>query len=401
MTLTSSIFGFFGGGFALGFILSALFIDVFTLFIFLFISKPKYKPLPSDQGLTIIIPAYNEEKNISKVIASAFNQTRPPKRVYVVDDNSKDNTAQVCMQLRKTYPNLHVFKNKENKGKAYNVSNVLHTQKIDDFVIVLDADTFLSPTYLEEITKPFSNKRTVIVTGFSSPVKLPNLMGRLIYHGATFQYQFFLFRKKAQSYRNAISVITGDSAAYRTSFLKSVGGLPQGTQTEDMDVTWIALEKGYRVVFQPRAHAKSIDAGTFKGHWKQITRWYAGGYQCLVRHGSRVHKAPRLLYTTLIPTFLDATLYSVTFISAFVMLFFVPSFSLGFYLGDLFFTLIAIAYVDWRRIIYLPNIYFLKFVWSAAWLHITVKTLYEVIFLGKTNWSGKWNRDSFYAKTKK
>lgn len=381
--------------------LTLMFVGFFRIFKIIF-NRPKreFLPLSKATGISIIIPAYNEEKNIKEVIESSFNQTIPPKKVIVIDDNSKDKTLGICIKLKKKYKNLYVVSQKENKGKAYNITYVLKKFSLGEIVIIQDADTFLSPTYIEEIIKPFMNRRVVIATGFSLPLKQKNFFGKIIYNGSIFPYKFFSFRKEAQSLRNSISVVTGDSAAYRTSFLKEVGGLPQGTQTEDMDISWMALEKGYRVYYQKKALANSKDASTLTGHWKQITRWYSGGFQNIFKHNKKLFKAKPLLFTTIFPIFFDSTVYSFSFLLALFVIPFYPLFSLGFFSADFIFTLIAILIFDYKIIIHLFEIYVIKIIWSCAWIYSGTKTTLQFIF-GKRYWGGTWNRDSFYIKDKK
>jgi peptidoglycan-N-acetylglucosamine deacetylase len=390
-----------------GILISSIFIDVLTLIIVLpykgiksiFIPPKKIDPKLREKysKVAIIIPAYNEEKNIARTIHTAYSQTIPPKRVIVVDDKSTDNTNKIVKSLQKQYPKLKLIKRKVNSGKASNIRYALIRVK-EPITLIQDSDTFLARNYIEEITKPFTNNRVVIATGMSLPVEHKNFFGKIIYHGSSFQYKFFCFRKQAQSYRNAISVVTGDSAAYRTSYLKAKGGLPEGTQTEDMDLTWQALIDGYRIVFQHKAQVRSKDAETFKGHWFQMARWYGGGFQCIAKHNKNLNKAKPLLYTTLAPVYVDSFLYAEAFLLMPLLIFFIPLFVLGFYLADLLFTVLAILIVDAKSIFHLPEVYIIKFVWASVWLFAGIKTIGEVAG-GKREWTGRWSRDDFYKKS--
>jgi len=392
----------------LGIIYSSIVIDILTLsavFIWklpkrIFLGKKAMKHLKRvNYGVSIIIPAYNEEENIYNVIASAFNQTLPPKQVIVVDDNSTDNTLRECLMAKKHFKNLKIISQKKNKGKAYNITLALRRLDLEEITIILDADTFLSRNYIEEIVKPFVDEKVVITTGTSFPLNQGGFWGKIIFRGSIFSYRFFCFRKRAQSYRNAISVVTGDSAAYRTSLLKELGGLPQGTQTEDMDVTWLALEEGYKIVYQEKALARSKDAATLKGHWKQITRWFAGGFQCLLRHNFKLFKAKSLTFTTLIPSVVDSFGYSISLLSMIGIFFIYPPIAIAFFVTDLIFTILAILYLDWKGIIYIPQIYVIKIIWSLAFLYAALKTILQFIG-GKRAWGGTWDRSSFYRKKK-
>lgn len=398
---------------AAGIFISSVFIDVVT-YIFMKLTKGLYFMLALigffpkenlfytsqfDPAVSIIIPAYNEETYVERTINSAFVQSQKPEKVIVIDDCSTDKTPTICKKLQNKYKNLILISQKQNKGKSYNVSHVLKNQELSEITIVLDADTYITENYIKEITKPFTNKRVVISTGMSLPVKPKNFFGKIIYNGATFQYLFFCFRKQAHSFRNAIAVISGDSSAYRTSFLKELGGFPQGTQTEDMDITWVALEKKYKVVFQKKALARSNDPSTLKGHWKQITRWYSGAVQCFYKHRSKLLKAKPLLFTTIIPIYFDSIIYAPVFLAMLIIAFFYPTIALIFYTADFIFTLIAILYLNWKWIFKLPEIYIIKFIWSAAWIFAILKTTIQFI-IGKKSWEGTWKRDDFYTKKK-
>jgi len=389
-----------------GVLFSSLFIDVITLIIvgikrnlgkiFLIRRKKIIKKIKPPK-ISVIIPAFNEERYVMRAINSLFNQTLLPERVIVVDDCSTDKTLEICKKAKKKYKNLTIVIKKQNKGKAHSIKYVIEKFKLSEITIVLDGDTFLSKDYLKEIIKPFINKRVVISTGVSLPLKARNLSGRIIYHGAVFQYLFFCFRKKAHSLRNSIAVITGDSSAYRTSFLKEIGGFPQGTVTEDIDITWIALERGYRVSFQEKAQARCNDPSNFKGHASQVIRWYSGSIQCLFRHGRNLFKAKPLLFTTIIPIMFDSFVYAPAFLIAAFLFPVFPIFSILFFTADFIFTLCAILFLNWRWVRRLPEIYIIKFLWAIIWIAALFKTTFEYL-VGKRYWGGTWKKEEFHAR---
>lgn len=53
--------------------------------------------------VSIIIPAFNEGKNINKILTSALNQTYDNFEVIVVDDGSQDNTGKICEKYKKIF----------------------------------------------------------------------------------------------------------------------------------------------------------------------------------------------------------------------------------------------------------------------------------------------------------
>jgi dolichol-phosphate mannosyltransferase len=59
--------------------------------------------------LSVVIPAYNEEESIEETVSAielALNEKNIEHELFVVDDNSKDNTANVLKNLSNQYPSL-------------------------------------------------------------------------------------------------------------------------------------------------------------------------------------------------------------------------------------------------------------------------------------------------------
>ncbi len=97
--------------------------------------------------LSIVIPAYNEEESITETIdqiEEAFSKVNIDHEIYVVNDNSKDNTLQVLEQLAKKYPTLTYETNQGPNGFGYAVRYGLERFS-GDCVAVMMADLSDSP----------------------------------------------------------------------------------------------------------------------------------------------------------------------------------------------------------------------------------------------------------------
>ena len=98
----------------------------------------------------IIIPTFNERKNISELIKKIFSIV-PLIRVLVVDDNSPDGTSEEVKALQKSFPNLSLLwrAKKEGLGPAYVAAfeKVLKEKDIRS-VIMMDADFSHHPKYI-------------------------------------------------------------------------------------------------------------------------------------------------------------------------------------------------------------------------------------------------------------
>jgi len=72
--------------------------------------------------LSVIIPAYNEEKRLPKTLVEIdkyLKQQDYDYEILVVNDGSKDNTAKVVEELKPQIANLKLINNKVNHGKGY------------------------------------------------------------------------------------------------------------------------------------------------------------------------------------------------------------------------------------------------------------------------------------------
>jgi len=116
--------------------------------------------------LSIIVPTYNESRNIEELLTRIFTALKPnytPYEVLVVDDNSPDGTAQIAEALKSKF-DLRVVKRPRKIGLA---SAVLNGVKLatGDIICVMDADLSHPPEAIPEMYKAISTGDIDIVIG--------------------------------------------------------------------------------------------------------------------------------------------------------------------------------------------------------------------------------------------
>jgi len=117
-----------------------------------FNNKDLTKSTKKDCYVSIVIPAYNEEKRLDitlKKVIAYFSKKEYEIEIIVVDDGSKDATGEVVLKYIATYPNLRLIRNEKNKGKGYSVRKGA-INSCGKFVFFSDADL---STPIEEIVK--------------------------------------------------------------------------------------------------------------------------------------------------------------------------------------------------------------------------------------------------------
>ena len=112
--------------------------------------------------LTIIIPCYNEEKTIKKIIQKVLKQEYIKKQIIVVDDKSSDDSIKKIL-LFKNKINKIIFHNK-NKGKGACIRSAQMYVK-GDIVIIQDADLEYDPQDYKKLIEPIIKGKNKVVYG--------------------------------------------------------------------------------------------------------------------------------------------------------------------------------------------------------------------------------------------
>jgi len=113
--------------------------------------------------LSIIIPVYNEEKTILKIL-DKIDRVRLPvkKEIIIIDDFSTDKTKKILKDIKEK--NKKIFYHKKNLGKGCAVKTGLNHAK-GNIVIIQDADLEYDPGDYEKIITPIINKKARVVYG--------------------------------------------------------------------------------------------------------------------------------------------------------------------------------------------------------------------------------------------
>jgi glycosyltransferase involved in cell wall biosynthesis len=116
--------------------------------------------------ISVIIPAYNEEHNISRALNSLIAQTLDKSffEVIVVDDNSTDKTVEIVEKsLKKSNINHKLLKNEDRRGLSYSRNAGLKGAR-GKYILFLDGDDFISEYYLERMLKEMNSKNVDLVS---------------------------------------------------------------------------------------------------------------------------------------------------------------------------------------------------------------------------------------------
>ena len=117
-------------------------------------------------GLSIVIPVYNEYKNLSFLVNEIFRFVRVDKfEIIIVDDNSKDGSHEILRKLKKRFKNFRFFIRKK-KPRDLSRSCVFGFKKAKfEFVMVMDGDLQHDPKDINKLYKKIVKDNCDIVVG--------------------------------------------------------------------------------------------------------------------------------------------------------------------------------------------------------------------------------------------
>ncbi len=121
-----------------------------------------------ENKLSILIPAYNEEKTIAAVLAKVAERTYPgwEKEIIVIDDGSRDS-SKLKVQSAKSQlkiKNLKLIIHDENRGKGAAIRTGVKTAS-GDAIIVQDADLEYDPADIQLLLDALGNRKDLVVYG--------------------------------------------------------------------------------------------------------------------------------------------------------------------------------------------------------------------------------------------
>jgi len=356
---------------------AALSLYFMFLFLILYLSErkklrklPKIKKFPS---VSIIIPAHNEEKIISKTIRNLKKLEYPRKiEIIVVDDGSTDRTAEIARR-----EGVKVIRKKQG-GKASALNEGIREAK-GEIVVCIDADSFPSKDSLLKAVPFFSDPRVAAVT---TSVYVKNT-SKLIERMQAFEYATIVWSRKLLEFMDSVYVTPGAMSLYRRDVLLKVGGFDEQNMTEDIEIAWRLLANGYLIKMSLDSEVYTLVPNTFKKWWKQRIRWNIGGMQTTLKYfHTFLKKDFRSLGMFILPFFSFSYILSLLGFSVFLYVLFNSLYSF------LFVTVGSYAYgthpsFNFVDFFILPNVFFifgtLIFVVSIIWMQISLKQTKKLV----------------------
>jgi cellulose synthase/poly-beta-1,6-N-acetylglucosamine synthase-like glycosyltransferase len=224
---------------------------------------------------SIVIPAFNEEANLARVLPLVKAQVGPADEVLVVDNASFDQTSSVA----RSFDAEVVLELNRGRGRARN-AGLKHAR--GEYIVFLDADCSPRPGWLQHLLEPFADRTVGCVGGeiINAQVDTP-LAKYLAAKGhlsqrVTLGHPFLPFAQ------------TGN-VAFRRSVIEAIGAFDDRmVEGEDADLCWrMQLQTDYRLAFAERAVVYHLEVLSPKLFLRQKRRHAYGAVLLYKKYRSR------------------------------------------------------------------------------------------------------------------
>lgn len=302
------------------------FINLYGLYFFItgmmYFKKKKSEQIKNKKKnhFTILLPARNEENVISNLIDSLKKQDYNNYDIYVVLNNSTDNTLDV---VKKLGINIIECKNKITcKGDALKEAFEVLKNKKTDAYIIFDSDNIVSSKFLTEMNKTMNNGYDV-VQGFRDIKNTQNWLSNS--YGIYF-YIENMFYNEARNNIGKTAALSGTGFAVKKEVIEKIG-YDVKTLTEDVEFTTFCILNDIKIGYAKKAIFFDEHPSELNVSYKQRKRWSKGAFQCLNLYFKEliikfsktkniscldmilVHFAPFLQLISLIPIVLTPIIY--------------------------------------------------------------------------------------------
>jgi cellulose synthase/poly-beta-1,6-N-acetylglucosamine synthase-like glycosyltransferase len=254
---------------------------------------------PSQLSVSFLIPAYNEERFVGRLIESidraAGKYDSGKVEIILVNDGSTDNTEKIVADAMR---NLKYARGKfftiPNSGKGFALDYGLK-QTSGDVIFRTDADSMIDENALIPMMGHFRDPQVGSVCGWVYPFVdgkgIWQKTQRLICaHG--------MYIRRAQEIFDSVLIQPGSSTAFRRDALSKVGGWIDNIFGEDGEIGNRIARYGYRCVYEPRSIVYSEFPETLMALLQQRARWGVAFYHSRGRNWrlAREVRAPRSLF---------------------------------------------------------------------------------------------------------
>ena len=227
--------------------------------------------------LSVLIPVYNEEKTVSEIITRVLALGPVVKEVVVVDDGSKDRTAEVVRARAEAEPKVRFHQSPQNQGKTAAIKQALE-MATGDIIIIQDADLEYDPAEIPEVIDPILRGVADVVFGSRFLVRKA---ARVLYFYHYLANTGLTFLSNVLTNRN-MSDIETCYKAFRSEVIKPLVLTSKGFGME-VEITALVCKTHARTYEVPISYyGRAYEEGKKIGFMDGVAAlWYIGYYNLI------------------------------------------------------------------------------------------------------------------------
>ncbi|OBR64746.1 glycosyl transferase family 2 [Paenibacillus oryzae] len=260
---------------------------------YLFYIQSENEQVPEIKGevpfVSIMVPAHNEGKVITKTVESLLELDYPHDRyeIIVINDNSSDNSAELLAGVQQRHKNRNLIIISTDavtggKGKS-NALNIGFQRSKGELIAIYDADNTPERTALRYLVGEITNDPTLgaVIGKFRTRNRDTNLLTRFI-NVETLSFQWMAQAGRWKLFK--LCTIPGTNFIMRRHIIEDIGGWDVKAIAEDTEISFRIYTMGYRIKFQPKSVTWEQEPQTVKVWFKQRTRWAKGNIYVIVKN---------------------------------------------------------------------------------------------------------------------
>lgn len=232
-------------------------------------------------GVTVLIPAYNEEAVVAVSVVGALASDYPNFEVIVLDDGSTDDTESAALEAAAGDRRFRLMRDPINRGKAEQLNSGFRAAQ-HDLVVVTDADSHLHPQAIRRLVSRLqTSPMLVAVAGAPHVTNRDRLICALQVLEAA---SIIGLIRRTQSLTGRVGTVAGVFGLFRRDAVLAVGGYDGKMATEDIDLTWRLLMAGGHTAYEPHALVGMEVPSSLRALIAQRKRWARGQGEVLHQH---------------------------------------------------------------------------------------------------------------------
>ncbi|MFN9174864.1 MAG: glycosyltransferase [Synechocystis sp.] len=231
------------------------------------------------QRVSLLAAAKNEEAVIGQLVNQLCALDYPTDRydIWIVDDNSTDNTPVILDRLAQQYPQLKVVHRPAGAGggKSGALNDVL-SQAQGTIIGVFDADASVPPDLLRQVVPYFD---AVDFGALQVRKAIANRGVNFWTKGQAAEMALDTYFQQQRIVTGGIGELRGNGQFVSRKALDNVGGWNEQTITDDLDLTIRLHLNNWQVGILVNPPVEEEGVTTAIALWHQRNRWAEGGYQ--------------------------------------------------------------------------------------------------------------------------